>query len=75
MYLVPGLWGAPLSTLEGLIPPANTSIGVKLLPHQVAEFDESLNGEICEQPMGQSQDAEWSDHHDAPLFIGLDPCI
>ena len=50
LYLVPGLWGGPLSAMEGLLPPSNKGIGVKLLPHQVEGAGggtATLNSEIC----------------------------
>ena len=46
LYLVPGLWGGPLPIMEGLLPPSNKSIGVKLLPHQF-DTEATLNSEIC----------------------------
>lgn len=46
LYLVPGLWGGPLSAMEGLLPPSNKDIGVKLLPHQV-NSEATFNSEIC----------------------------
>jgi thiol:disulfide interchange protein DsbD len=75
MYLVPGLWGAPLSVLEGLIPPANTSIGVKLLPHQVASDDVSLNAEICEQDRKYASIYEDREAHGFCMFYDLDQAI
>lgn len=75
MYLFPGLWGAPLSALEGLIPPANTSVGVKLLPHQVADFDNSLNGQICEQDRKYASIYEDREAHGFCMFYDLDQAI
>lgn len=53
MYLVPGLWGANLPVLEGLVPPMNNHIGTRFL----GEFPsggghgggnaETVNGEVC----------------------------
>ena len=33
------------------------------------------NGDICEEPLAETQDAEWSDHQDAPMIIEVDPRI
>ncbi|MCS7086318.1 MAG: thioredoxin family protein, partial [Bacteroidia bacterium] len=33
LYLVPGLWGAPLDALSGLLPPSNDAIGVRIAPY------------------------------------------
>ena len=32
VYLFPGLWGAPLPVVAGLLPPPNSDMGVRLLP-------------------------------------------
>ncbi len=75
MYLVPGLWGAPLSVLEGLIPPANTSIGVKLLPHQVPLEDISLNSEIGKMDRKYSEIYEDREAHGFFMFYDLDQAV
>lgn len=75
MYLVPGLWGAPLSALEGLIPPANTSVGVKLLPHQVAKHDVSLNAEICKQDRKYAEIYHDREAHGFCMFYDLEQAI
>jgi thiol:disulfide interchange protein DsbD len=33
LYLVPGLWGAPLNALSGLLPPSNDAVGVRIAPY------------------------------------------
>ena len=46
LYLVPGLWGARLAFVSGLIPPPNTEMGVRILGQKESNAG-SLNGEIC----------------------------
>lgn len=75
MYLVPGLWGAPLSVLEGLIPPANTSVGVKLLPHQVPLEDLSLNSEIGKMDRKYAEIYEDREAHGFFMFYDLDQAV
>ena len=48
MYMFPGLWGAPLSMMEGLAPPMNVNVGVRLQPHQLGG-GETLNQQICQE--------------------------
>ncbi|MCB9231362.1 MAG: thioredoxin family protein [Bacteroidia bacterium] len=49
MYLAPGLWGAQLPAISGLLPPQNRDIGVKILG--LKEMNPGmLNGEICQLP-------------------------
>ncbi len=48
LYLTPGLWGAPLDALSGLLPPSNDAIGVRIAPyytHNAPDFNS--RNEIC----------------------------
>ena len=50
LYLIPGLWGAPLSMLGGYLPPNNENTGVLLQEGQaVSGISESPN-DICAYP-------------------------
>jgi cytochrome c biogenesis protein CcdA/thioredoxin-related protein len=79
MYLVPGLWGAPLQSLEGLIPPITKNVGVKLLPHQVesggGNGEKTLNKEICEADRKYSFIAEDRESHGLCMFYDLDQAL
>jgi thiol:disulfide interchange protein DsbD len=79
MYLVPGLWGAPLSSLEGLIPPTTKNVGVRLLPHQVESGGsagaETLNKEICASDRKFKEIAEDRESHGLCMFYDLDQAI
>lgn len=44
VYLIPGLWGAPLKALAGYLPPLYTH------DFNLAEDDKQLRAEICEPP-------------------------
>ena len=49
LYLVPGLWGAKLSFVSGILPPPNAEIGVKILGQK--EMNEgTVNGKVCALP-------------------------
>jgi thiol:disulfide interchange protein DsbD len=41
LYLVPGLWGAPLNALSGLLPPSNDAVGVRIAPYYAAAAPQS----------------------------------
>ncbi len=79
MYLVPGLWGAPLQSLEGLIPPTTKNVGVKLLPHQVeggsTSGDQNLNQEICAADRKYAFIAEDRESHGLCMFYDLDQAL
>ena len=46
MFLIPGLWGAQLASISGLLPPQNRDIGVKIMAQKEMNLG-TLNGEIC----------------------------
>ncbi|MFN8393163.1 MAG: cytochrome c biogenesis protein CcdA [Bacteroidia bacterium] len=78
MYMVPGLWGGPLSALEGLIPPTTKSVGVRLLPHQVEGGSggaKTLNKEICESDRKFAFIAEDREAHGLCMFYDLEQAI
>lgn len=78
MYMVPGLWGGPLSALEGLIPPTTKSVGVRLLPHQVeggAGGAKTLNKEICESERKFAFIAEDREAHGLCMFYDLEQAL
>lgn len=53
LYLVPGLWGAPLNMLGGYIPESNNEMGVLLLDGQVTSSSNSSSSganNICNYP-------------------------
>lgn len=79
MYMVPGLWGGPLSALEGLIPPTTKSVGVRLLPHQVegggGGGTKTLNKEICESDRKFAFIAEDREAHGLCMFYDLEQAI
>lgn len=79
MYILPGLWGAPLSALEGLVPPMNKSIGVKLLPHQIPSGGHggvaNLNSEICKSDRKYSFLFEDREAHGFCMFYDLDQAL
>jgi thiol:disulfide interchange protein len=79
LYMVPGLWGGSLSSLEGLIPPATKNIGVKLLPHQMESGggpgEKSLNKEICESERKYAFIAEDRESHGLCMFYDLPQAI
>jgi thioredoxin-related protein len=72
--MVPGLWGAPLSTLEGLIPPTTKNVGVRLLPHQISEgggASKTLNQEICDADRKYAFIASDRESHGLCMFYDL----
>jgi thiol:disulfide interchange protein len=74
LYMVPGLWGAPLSTLEGLIPPTTKNVGVRLLPHQISEgggASKTLNQEICDADRKYAFIASDRESHGLCMFYDL----
>lgn len=55
LYMIPGLWGAPLEKFSGLFPPPNNQIGVRLAPYYAnnlnlgsAKNTQDANS-VCEQ--------------------------
>lgn len=79
MYLFPGLWGAPLQAMEGLIPPTTKNVGVKLLPHQVEGGGSgeaaTLNQEICKADRKYASIAEDRESHGLCMFYDLDQAM
>lgn len=74
MYLVPGLWGAPLSSLEGLVPPMNVNVGVRLQPHQFSD-GKSLNQRICEQERKLEEKMASREAHGFCMFYDLEQAL
>lgn len=81
VYMVPGLWGGPLSALEGLVPPMNKSIGVKLLPHQRVAGGGghggamNINAEICKQDRKYGELFEDREAHGFCMFYDLEQAL
>lgn len=48
LYLIPGLWGANLPFLSGLLPPPNSEVGVKMIG-ATTNNEGTLNQKICEK--------------------------
>jgi thiol:disulfide interchange protein DsbD len=48
-YLLPGLWGAPLKQLSGILPPSNHDLGVRIAPVHAATVSGTGGGgqEVC----------------------------
>ncbi len=74
MYLVPGMWGGPLPMMEGLLPPMNKEIGVKLLPHQFAE-EGTINSKICKSDRVNAHIGVENEAHGFCMFYDLDQAI
>lgn len=74
LYLVPGLWGGPLPMMEGLLPPLNKDIGVKLLPHQLAE-EGTLNSQICKMERVNAHIGEKHEAHGFCAFYDFDQAL
>ncbi|MEM6261339.1 MAG: protein-disulfide reductase DsbD domain-containing protein [Bacteroidota bacterium] len=49
LYLLPGLTGAPLPLLSGILPPVNNDMGVVLVPGQEQQSSDAIAG-ICNYP-------------------------
>lgn len=74
LYLIPGLWGGPLPMMEGLLPPMNKEIGVKLLPHQFAE-EGTINDQICKSERKNAHIGIENEAHGFCMFYDLDQAI
>lgn len=74
VYMIPGLWGGPLPMMEGLLPPMNKEIGVKLLPHQFAE-EGTLNSQICKTERVNAHIGEKGEAHGFCMFYDLDQAL
>ena len=74
MYLFPGLWGAPLSSLEGLVPPMNINVGVRLQPHQLSE-GKALNQKICEADRKLADKMSDREAHGFCMFYDLEQAL
>ncbi len=74
MYLIPGLWGGPLPMMEGLLPPMNKDIGVKFLPHQLAE-EGTLNSEICKTERVNAHIGIENEAHGFCMFYDFDQAL
>jgi thiol:disulfide interchange protein len=74
VYLIPGLWGGPLPMMEGLIPPMNKEIGVKLLPHQFAE-EGTINDQICKTERINAQIGIENEAHGFCMFYDLKQAV
>jgi len=48
-YLIPGLWGSPLSKLSGILPPPNREIGVRIAPVFASNSNQSGKGQSVSQ--------------------------
>lgn len=53
VYIIPGLWGAPLSKLSGLLPPPHREIGVRIAPVYAKKESGSVSSSVktvCDLP-------------------------
>jgi thiol:disulfide interchange protein len=75
LYLVPGLWGGPLTSLEGLAPPMNKNIGVRLQPHVLEDGEGTLNEAICKSDRKYADIMQDREAHGFCMFYDLEQAV
>lgn len=75
LYLVPGLWGGPLTSLEGLAPPMNKNIGVRLQPHVLEDGAGTLNEAICKSDRKYADIMQDREAHGFCMFYDLEQAV
>jgi thiol:disulfide interchange protein len=77
LYILPGMWGAPLEKLSGLLPPTNKEIGVRIAPYYAGSMGNSITTEAADCPPQRKFAEKLAEH--APegycLYYDLDEAI
>lgn len=78
LYLLPGMWGAPLEKLSGLLPPTNNEVGVRIAPYYTSNLNSQLSHNSSNDCNPNRKYAEKLAEHapeDYCLYYDLDEAI
>jgi thiol:disulfide interchange protein DsbD len=77
LYIVPGIWGAPLEKLSGLLPPTNDEVGVRIAPYYAGSMGSGIGSAAADCPPERKFAEKLAEH--APegycLYYDLDEAI